>query len=184
MAQHPSPSSLPTAGIARRLASLFYELLLMAALLLTISAVMTLIQSFLGKSTWLDLLLKFAIAICLFGYFGYCWVKDGQTVAMKAWKIRLVTVSGGPIGWHQAGIRYLLALLLFTLLPAVGYMGWVRVNGPGTHALWMAMVWYAIPFIAAFYDKDRTFLHDRLAGTRQIRVSKKASPASSDSQTQ
>ena len=40
-------------------------------------------------------------------YFLWCWLRGGQTLAMKAWRIRLVQVSP-----PRALLRFLLALLL------------------------------------------------------------------------
>lgn len=40
-------------------------------------------------------------------YFLWCWLRGGQTLPMKAWRIRLVRVTPA-----RAVLRYLLALLL------------------------------------------------------------------------
>ena len=65
-------------------------------------------------------------------YFLWCWLRGGQTLAMKAWHIRLVDVTP-----RKALLRFLLAL---PFLP-------------------ISILW-------ALFDRDRQFLHDRLAGTR------------------
>jgi uncharacterized RDD family membrane protein YckC len=70
-------------------------------------------------------------------YFLWCWLRGGQTLAMKAWRVRLVGVTPG-----KALLRFVLAVLL---LP-------------------VSIVW-------ALFDRDRQFLHDRLAGTRLVLVS-------------
>ena len=67
-------------------------------------------------------------------YFLWCWLRGGQTLAMKAWRMRLVQVTP-----RRALLRFALALLL---VPT------------GISLLW------------ALFDRDRQFLHDRLAGTR------------------
>jgi len=41
------------------------------------------------------------------GYFLWCWLRGGQTLAMKAWHIRLVGVTP-----QKALLRFLLAFLL------------------------------------------------------------------------
>ncbi len=41
-------------------------------------------------------------------YFLWCWLRGGQTLAMKAWRIRLVDVTP-----RKAPLRFVLALLLF-----------------------------------------------------------------------
>jgi len=167
----------PAASIRRRLCSQFYELLLIAALLLTVSAVMTGFQAWLGHSLLLDLLTQLALLAALFGYLGSSWVKKGQTVAMKAWRIQLVRLDdGGLVDWRQAGFRFVVGLLLFVGMPAISYLAWSRNLGHGREALLISLAWCALPYLAAGYDKDRLFLHDRLARTRQIELPKAPHP--------
>jgi uncharacterized RDD family membrane protein YckC len=83
----------------------------------------------------------YVLAVCG-AYFVFCWARSGQTLPMKTWHIRLVTAQGKPLAVGRAFRRYLLAV------PGV-------LSGIGV--LW------------AFVDRDRQFLHDRLAGTRIIK---------------
>lgn len=97
-------------------------------------------------------------------YFVYFWSHGGQTLAMKTWRIKVATPGCDRIPRRQAIVRYLLAWLWF--LPAIafdyafGLTGWASlvaiVSGI---ALWAT---------TALFDKDRQFLHDRLAGTRLV----------------
>ena len=80
--------------------------------------------------------LQLFIALVFAAYFLWCWLRGGQTLAMKAWHIRVVDVTPG-----KAIYRLLLAGLL---IPA------------GVSILW------------AVFDRERQFLHDRLAGTRLV----------------
>ena len=80
--------------------------------------------------------LQAVLALALAAYYLFCWLRGGQTLAMKAWRIRLVEVTPG-----KALLRLILAALL---LP-------------------VSIAW-------ALFDRDRQFLHDRLAGTRLIGV--------------
>ena len=81
-----------------------------------------------------------AFVLAMFAaYFLWSWLRGGQTLAMKAWKIRLVDVTP-----RTALLRFVLAV---ALMPT------------GISILW------------AFFDRDRQFLHDRLAGTRLVPVS-------------
>ena len=80
-----------------------------------------------------------AFVIAMFAaYFLWSWLRGGQTLAMKAWKIRLVEVTP-----RSALLRFFLAL---------------------------ALVPSGISIVWALFDKDRQFLHDRLAGTRLVRL--------------
>ena len=83
----------------------------------------------------------YLLAVCG-AYFVFCWVRSGQTLPMKTWRIRLVTEQGKPVAVGRAFQRYVLAV------PSV-------LSGIGV--LW------------ALVDRDRQFLHDRLAKTRIIK---------------
>ena len=63
-----------------------------------------------ATSGWLRHALQLFIAAVFAAYFLWCWLRGGQTLAMKAWHIRLVDVTP-----RKAVLRFLLALLL---LPA------------------------------------------------------------------
>jgi len=51
--------------------------------------------------------LQLFILAVLAAYFVWCWLRGGQTLAMRAWRIRLVDVTPG-----KAALRFVLALAL------------------------------------------------------------------------
>ena len=87
-----------------------------------------------ATSGFLRTALQLFIAVVFGGYFLWCWLRGGQTLAMKAWHIKLVDVTP-----QKALVRLLVAGLL---LP-------------------VSILW-------ALFDRERQFLHDRLAGTRLV----------------
>ena len=91
---------------------------------------------------WRMRLLQFFLLALFAAYFLWCWLRGGQTLAMKTWRIRLVAKNGhGRLAPPAALLRFLYALLLV----------------PTTIGIFWAMV-----------DRDRQFLHDRLAGSLLI----------------
>ena len=72
----------------------------------------------LQRLSWLLILLLF---------FGIFWRRAGQTLGMQAWRIKLVTDSGGPLTWRQVTLRVLGALLSVVSMGA-GY--WWRYIPP------------------------------------------------------
>lgn len=97
-------------------------------------------------------------------YFIWCWSHGGQTLPMKTWRIRVVAADGEPLlAWRALG-RYLLAWLWF--LPGLVISWLIEAHG------WMLVLFPTLNFVlwamTALFDKDRQFLHDRLAGTRLI----------------
>jgi uncharacterized RDD family membrane protein YckC len=126
-----------TPGIGRRLASMLYEAILLFAVAFFAGWLFFFASG--GRDAtqgWLRHLLQVFMALIFAAYFLRCWLYGGQTVAMRAWRIRLVDVTPG-----KALLRFLYALVL---IPS------------GIALLW------------ALFDKDRQFLHDRLAGTRLV----------------
>ena len=88
---------------------------------------------------WRRHLLQVFLLAVFAAYFLWCWLRGGQTLAMKTWRIRLVAKNGhGPISPRAALLRFACALLLVPTL--------------------IGMLW-------ALVDRDRQFLHDRLAGS-------------------
>ncbi|HYM86192.1 MAG TPA: RDD family protein [Pseudoxanthomonas sp.] len=125
-----------------RLMSLAYEGVLLFGLLF-VAAYLFLALARDAQSGLPRLLFQvYVLAVCG-AYFVFCWARSGQTLPMKTWRIRLVTDQGKPLALGRAVRRYLLAV------PGI-------VSGIGV--LW------------AFVDRDRQFLHDRLAGTRIVRI--------------
>ncbi|MCM8595818.1 MAG: RDD family protein [Candidatus Accumulibacter sp.] len=80
--------------------------------------------------------------LVLLVYFVWFWSNGRRTLAMKTWRMRLLTRDGGPVRPAQALLRYLLC--------------WPSLLIGGAGILW------------GFFDRDRQFLHDRLAGTMLV----------------
>ena len=131
-------------GFLRRLASALYDLLLLTALLLVVTFPFL---ALFGDSThgWRRHLLQLYVLVVAGIYFVGFWTHGGQTLAMKTWRIRVVRADGGTLTRARAVHRYLLSLL-------------------SSFALGLGFLW-------ALVDRDRQFLHDRLAGTAIVDAS-------------
>lgn len=136
-------SAAHTPSVVRRLLCVLYDGLLLGAVLLVATFPFVALTQRL-EPTLARHLLQAYLFLVAGGYFAVFWRK-GQTLAMKTWRFRLETDTGGRPGWGQAGLRYLLAWANIALLG----VGW----------------W------AAWFRADRQFLQDRLAGTRLVTVS-------------
>lgn len=124
----------------RRLGSLVYEALVILAL--AIFLFLLPLAVFSGVShlvpgpglLWLYLFLLLGV------YFIGCWVRAGQTLAMKTWGLRVVDAqTSRHLRPLQAAVRY-----------GMGWLCWPTG---------LALLW-------SFLDPDGQFLHDRIAGTR------------------
>ena len=133
----------PIAGLGRRLASLGYEVLLLAAIVFAGGWAFLFFARALDPALSRPLLQLYLLAIGA-AYFIYCWTHGGQTLPMKTWRIRLESRDGGAISWRRGLVRYLIAAA------GIGMCG-------------LGIVW-------AIFDRNRQFLHDRLAGTRIVKI--------------
>lgn len=129
---------LPTAGFLRRISAMLYESLLLLALWFVAGFLFVGLTHDAASPVMKTLFQGYLIAVTA-AYFCWFWVR-GQTLAMKTWRIRVVSAEGGALTYRQALLRFVLATIL--TLPF------------GLSELW------------ALFDRDRQFLHDRLAGTR------------------
>jgi uncharacterized RDD family membrane protein YckC len=77
-------------------------------------------------------------------YFVWYWRHGGQTLAMQTWKLKLVSADGSPASLGQLCLRYFLS--------------------------WPSLLFYGAGLLWVLFDRDRQFLHDRLAGTRIVIV--------------
>ena len=106
---------MKTPGLPRRLASLLYEALLLFAVAFFAAWVFLFASG--GRdatSGWPRYVLQLLIGLTFAAYFLWCWLRGGQTLAMKAWHIRLVDVTPG-----KALLRLVLAALLVPTLVSI-----------------------------------------------------------------
>jgi len=134
--------TLEPAGWGRRVLCMVYESLIVVALVLAGGLFALVLPS---GADGVDGLSRFALQVWIGGlisaYFAGCWWRFGQTLAMKTWRLVVTTQDGASLTPARALKRLLLAAMT---LP-------------------VSVVW---PLV----DRDRQFLHDRLAGTRVWRV--------------
>lgn len=129
------------AGLLRRVGALVYDLLLLLAALMVVTAIATLAtggEALYPAPWWYKLLLLVTWTLFWCGF----WVHGGQTLGMKAWHLRLLTEDGRPVGWRAAGLRLLAAL---------------AAMAPAGLGLWWSLI-----------DRERLAWHDRLSRTRVV----------------
>lgn len=126
-------------GIKRRLVCLLYEALVVFSILIIGFLLPQIVLSGFGWSATPRGLWLHLFALLML-YFVWCWLNGGQTLPMKTWKLRLVNTDGSALRPLQAVLRYLIA--------------------------WPSIMCFGIGILWALVDKDRQFLHDRLAGTK------------------
>lgn len=136
---------MKTSSLARRLGAMFYDTLLVVALLGLVTVPFIAMRG--GESVEAESLLhQLSLLLVAYLFFTGYWSRYGHTLGMQAWRLKLETADGDRPDFAACSIRFFAAVL--SMLP-VGLGFWWQ--------LW---------------DKDGLAWHDRLSGTRLIHYPK------------
>ncbi|MBK1722713.1 RDD family protein [Thiocystis violacea] len=140
-------------SILRRLGALLYDLVLLIAILMLANAIIVipyevvtghpLYESFLPLT-----LMRLYLLAVIAGFYVYFWTHGGQTLGMRAWRIRVIGNDGGSIGAATAFKRFLWSIVSFV---------------PAGLGLWLSL-----------FNRDGLALHDRRSSTRVVMIPKTA----------
>ena len=155
-------SPLPTAALPRRLAAMVYDSFLLFGLLFLAGAIWmgvglalepTQTEPVLQTGETIHQLDTFGngffslyLLAVIFSFFAYFWHRNGQTLGMQAWRLKLETLDAETVSYPVAAQRFVLAGLSL-LLAGIGYW-WILL------------------------DKQGYALHDRLSKTRVVLIPK------------
>jgi uncharacterized RDD family membrane protein YckC len=151
----------------------FYDGLLLLALWLSsllASAFMTTLSGLPRNDRTNSVLLLVVGAV----YFCWSWTHGGQTLGMRAWRLKLRRLDGAPVRWQVALVRYVLmlaswliaaAVLVLPLLPeavATAVPGWQAVAGA-------CAAYTVLALLFLLRDGGTRALYDWLSGTVVMR---------------
>jgi uncharacterized RDD family membrane protein YckC len=168
--QQISTSATFAPTLKRRLICMIYE----ALLLLGVVAVAVFIFLFIAQNfpalkltqTTESWLLKLWLFIIIGLYFVFFWSRTGQTLAMKTWRIRVIDNERLKLPLLKAAVRYCLAWMWF--LPGLAIASQLGLKPLAS--LISVSIGFTLWACTAIFDKDKQFLHDKLAKTRLIHV--------------
>lgn len=137
-----------SAGFGRRLAALLYDAFLLTALLVV----------FTSGAVWMNHRMavlpetagawiypyRAGLVLVIAGYYILNWTHSGQTLGMRAWRLRAVTEAGRPLQLRSAALRFVWGVLAW--LPAA-----------------LGIVWL-------YFDPEHLAIHDRLSRTRVLHL--------------
>lgn len=139
-------------GLPRRLATMIYDLMLVFGVVVVAAALFIIPAQALTGATDIDGLARRALQLWIVAvvllYYGYFWSHGRQTLAMRAWRTRLIRDDGAELTGVDALRR--LAFATLTLLPF------------GAGVLWV------------LFDRDGLAWYDRLSHTRPVLLAKPA----------
>ena len=56
-------------------------------------------------------------------YFVISWTRGGQTIGMRAWRLRVVGADGLPVAWPRALLRFVIAAVSLAAF-GIGFLGY------------------------------------------------------------
>lgn len=130
-----------SAGFLRRFAAIFYDSLLLFSVLFFATLALFPFTGGLAIPPNEPLYTSYLVGIS-FLYFGWSWTHGGQTLGMRAWRLRVQHENGGSVTWKLALLRF-----------CGGILSWLPM---GAGFLWMLV------------DRSGLAWHDRLSGTRVV----------------
>lgn len=135
----------PPGGLLRRLAAICYDSLLLLAVWFLATAIVLPFTHGEALRPGNPFYTSYLFMVSFF-FYAWFWVHGGQTLGLRAWKLRVVRRDGRPITWSQALLRYFAALVS-----------------------WAA---FGLGFLWILVDKDGMSWHDRFSETLTVRVPK------------
>jgi uncharacterized RDD family membrane protein YckC len=119
-------SAVPTpCSLLRRLGAIVYDALLLLAVLFIATIPLLIINR--GHSiAAADPVYQGYLLLVSFLFYGWFWTHGGQTLGMRAWRIRLQTPDGRAVTWLQALLRFLAAIVSWAAL-GLGFL-WSLVD--------------------------------------------------------
>ena len=155
--------TMPAPTLFRRLAALLYESVVLFGVLWVAALIYGLAVG--QRSGIMDRHgLQATAFLALAAYFIGFWTIAGQTVAMRAWRLRVVDARGQPLTLWRAALRFVLGWLW--VLPPLA-LAW-GLGLEHAAALLMLVAWIGLWATASQLRADRQFWHDAWAGTRLI----------------
>lgn len=136
-------STLAPVGLLRRLGAIVYDSLLLFGVLFVATALILPLAGGKAVAPGNPFFSTYVLFICFF-FYGWFWTHGGQTLGMRAWKIRVQGLDGRGISWRQALLRFFAAMVS-----------------------WLAL---GLGFLWIWVDRDRMSWHDRYSNSVLVLV--------------
>ncbi|WP_025275323.1 RDD family protein [Marichromatium purpuratum] len=138
-------------SLLRRLGAIFYDSLLLVGILMIVTGLVAIPYGLITGGNYYENamainLLRLLMVLVVAAFFIYFWTHGGQTLGMRAWRIRALDGNGEPLTFHSALRRFIWACI--GLLP--GGMG---------------LLW-------CLFDRNKFAWHDQHSRTRLVLLAK------------
>jgi len=142
----PGPDTSSVPGFLRRMAAVFYDAMLLLAVLFFATALILPFnkgEAFSANQLFYPAYLLFVS----FVFYGWFWTHGGQTLGLRAWQLRLSSEDEQAVSWSRAALRFLCAILSWAC--------------------------FGLGFIRCLFDKNGQAWHDSLSKTRLSQLPRK-----------
>lgn len=159
-----------------RLAAVLYDGLLIVAFNAIIAVILVVIatpadvanknQTAVLSDTFRHLVLFPAMVLMTWLFYGYFWRKNGQTLGMQTWRIKVIKPDGQLLSWSDAAGRCAAAMILPTF-------GGLAANFLYHSALAFGLsliIGFIANYLWAWFNTRGLAWHDQLSATLVIRV--------------
>ena len=166
-----------TASVTKRLLAIIYDSFLLIAVLFLAMAMLLLISGGHEFQAGNPLITAYILLVS-FIFFGWFWTHGGQTLGMRAWKLRLQQKNGNPINWQHAAVRFVTALpawIVFiigiAMVADIQLATYSWLNQLSTLTEWLIFV-VGITWLIG--DQWPDGWRDKISGTRIVKISTKS----------
>lgn len=164
-----SKSMYLPANFWRRMAAMVYDSLLIFAVLIVVGATMLPFTNGLGVHRD-NIIFKIYVFAAIYFFLGWFWTHGGQTLGMRAWKIKLLQHDGSPVNWLRALFYYLLSLPMWGFMIFTVSVNSNMIPAPGTLAHTPHWVLYSILLVWFVIDHLPDNWREKVSGVRMIQV--------------
>jgi len=132
------------AGLGRRLLAMLYDSFLVIALFFVVSIpfVVQVGEQTLNHNPLVHALYQLVLLLSAFLFFGWFWTHGGQTLGMRAWRLRTIKSDGSPMDWPASVLRSVASIISFAC--------------------------FGLGFVWILIDPEHLAWHDRLSRTRVV----------------
>ena len=129
-------------NLFRRLASIFYDGVLVVAIVIITS--LPFYNFNVEESFLLKLTMQLYFYLIIQYFFVWFWVNSTATLGMKSWKIKIVDINGNNISYKKAIVRFNVSILSISI--------------------------FGLGFLISLFRKDKKCLHDIISRTQLIKI--------------
>ena len=107
-------------SLLRRFGAMLYDSFLLLTVVFVASFIIVIPTGITPDNPYFFLFQAY-IFLVAYLFFAWFWTRDGQTLGMRTWKIKLVQQDHSPVTWRSALLRFAIAIVSW-LVFGVGFL--------------------------------------------------------------